>query len=1219
MSAEARDGARLADARARERAQREFSAPLAIEAGAGTGKTAVLVARIVAWSVGSGWQRAEQRLRGAPEAGPDAVAAEVLRRVAAITFTEAAAAEMETRVGLALRQLALGELPQGLDPAALPAEAELRAVRARALAANRDQLSVRTIHAFCRRILAAHPLEAGLHPRFEIDAQQRLQAQVARELVEARLREAFGEPGSPDFLELADQGLGPVDLEVALQALLLQGVPAAALAEDPLAAPRIRLFAAALRAAVAGFLTEGGERLVGVSGAPRIASTASATRATLRHLEEVPETPAAFAAWLEGLRAAWDEKDVKKLGELAAGEFGKKGSAALASPAMESALAARAAALHPLLKHALSLQPGLLALLRRVLHPLLDEAEARLRRRGVLGFAGILRETRALLAKREDVAAALRGDLDQLLVDEFQDTDAIQCEILGALALAGPRGERPGLFVVGDPKQSIFGWRSADLAAYEAFLARLRAEGGSVERLAVNFRSVPAILGEVARVVAPAMQEQAGLQPRFESLLACDALAAAPGFGAAGRAPVEHWISWAFDARAGGARALSARRAAELEARAVARDLREIHDREGVPYDRMALLFRGTGDFEIYLAALRERAVPFVVERDTTFYQRREIVDALALVCCVLDPHDHLALVTALRSSVVGVPDAALVPLWRRELPDLAGRVGPSDAGGSALARLREAVAKASAELPADVPGIGRIEGWDANLLAFALTLAELRDAFEREPAARFVERLRTSLLLEATEGARHLGAWRIANLDRFFRALAEALEETGGDRAAVLSHLRRAVTDEREHEEGRPRAAAEDAVHVTTIHKAKGLDFDHVYVLQLHKGGGQDDPRETRVAADAAAPEYKLCGVASLAFHEVARRRAEIERHERVRLFYVALTRARQRLVLAGSYPRTPGPTRKTLADLWALRDPSPPDLESLMAELAPAARCALREGDVLWSFPALAGDEPAPAAAPAVRAGTEAARVERGDAELARLGALARERAARGFHAVASQDRRDTEAALAQDFGEEEEQGSRSRPRWRDEDRARRIALAVGTAVHAGLERLEAGLALADQRRRFAAEVEAALALGVGPEDRPAVRARALEVFERFRAGPLYERMRGLGSRLLARELPVLLAPAADEGPVGFWSGSIDLLYWDAEAGEYVVVDYKTDRVASAQAREVAERYRPQGQVYARAVQAALGLPAPPRFELWFLSPGEVVALSGERPARG
>ena len=511
----------------------------------------------------------------------------------------------------------------------------------------------------------------------------------------------------------------------------------------------------------------------------------------------------------------------------------------------------------------------------------------------------------------------------------------------------------------------------------------------------------------------------------------------------------------------------------------------------------------------------------------------------------------------------MGVPDAALVPLWRRQFPDLAGRLGPGDAGAGVLARLHGAVALAAADLSEDVPGLARIEGWDANLVAFADALAELRAAFERESAAVFVERLRTSLAFEAGEAGRHLGAWRLANLDRFFRGLAEALEETGGDRAAVLSHLRRAVTEEREHEEGRPRAAAADAVHVTTIHKAKGLDWEHVYVLQLQKGSRQDDPKETRVCAAGGDFEYRLCGVASLGFHGPARRRAEIERHERVRLLYVALTRARRRLVLAGHPPHGRSGPPKTFADLWALRDPAPPPLAALMAEAAGSGGSALR-GDVLWSFPALAApaqDAPAPSE-PRARPDPDA--LARAEAQLAQLRADAGARAARPFHGVASQDRPDAERALDRLHAEEE----RRRPAAaaRDEGRERRIALAVGSAVHAGLERFALGGDLADERHRFARELETALPLAIGSDEVPIARTRALELFDLFCAGPLRERLLRLQDAVVARELPVWLAPEeAGSAPVGFWSGSIDLLYWDAEAGEYVVADYKTDRVGA------------------------------------------------------
>ena len=141
----------------------------------------------------------------------------------------------------------------------------------------------------------------------------------------------------------------------------------------------------------------------------------------------------------------------------------------------------------------------------------------------------------------------MRRGLRQLLVDEFQDTDRVQCDLVGYLAM-GDDGRRPGLFLVGDPKQSIYGWRNADLAAYEAFVGQVREAGGQVHALVVNHRSAPPVLDEVARLVGPVMEETPGLQPRFEPLLPSPANAEAPGFADGERAPVEHWVSWSFDA-----------------------------------------------------------------------------------------------------------------------------------------------------------------------------------------------------------------------------------------------------------------------------------------------------------------------------------------------------------------------------------------------------------------------------------------------------------------------------------------------------------------------------------------------------------------------------------------------------------------------------------------------------------------------------------------------
>ena len=145
------------DEATRSRAQREFTGALVVEAGAGTGKTSILVARVVAWALGPGWERNAERLGDAAlPASDEEIAREVFSRICAITFTEAAAAEMETRIAGALRELAAGETPEGVDLEALPSEA-LRRKRADRLGEALEHLVVRTIHAFCRRILARHP------------------------------------------------------------------------------------------------------------------------------------------------------------------------------------------------------------------------------------------------------------------------------------------------------------------------------------------------------------------------------------------------------------------------------------------------------------------------------------------------------------------------------------------------------------------------------------------------------------------------------------------------------------------------------------------------------------------------------------------------------------------------------------------------------------------------------------------------------------------------------------------------------------------------------------------------------------------------------------------------------------------------------------------------------------------------------------------------------
>jgi ATP-dependent exoDNAse (exonuclease V) beta subunit len=235
--------------------------------------------------------------------------------------------------------------------------------------------------------------------------------------------------------------------------------------------------------------------------------------------------------------------------------------------------------------------------------------------------------------------------------------------------------------------------------------------------------------------------------------------------------------------------------------------------------------------------------------------------------------------------------------------------------------------------------------------------------SFETEPAAVFVERLRALTLFEASEAARVLGRYRVANLDRFFRTLVEAME-ADSDPHAVLRSLRTAVSEVREAEEGRPLAAAEDAVRVMTIHKAKGLDFTHVYLMQAQKRSRGDSRARIDAAEAGDRFEYVLFGAATPGWHTVEERRRRVADAELIRTLYVAMTRARDRLVVAGVFPVDSHPRRaraRTHMDLVSQRETPEGGLAALAATVRRGGGSHGDGAGARWVFPAL---EPASAA---------------------------------------------------------------------------------------------------------------------------------------------------------------------------------------------------------------------------------------------------------------
>ena len=574
--------------------------------------------------------------------------------------------------------------------------------------------------------------------------------------------------------------------------------------------------------------------------------------------------------------------------------------------------------------------------------------------------------------------------------------------------------------------------------------------------------------------------------------------------------------------------------------------------------------------------------------------------------------------------------------------------------------------------MPRDAPGLDRVRGWEAGLAAAVEQIAVLRAAWATEAADRFVERLRRLFLSEPIAAARYLGAYRVANLDRFFRRLEAALDEPGADGAAVLRRLRQSVAQAPDEEEGRPGEAVEDAVAVLTIHGAKGLDFGHVYVVQTQRTPAPRRPDRTEagpVSAPSAPPgaagsavEYRLFGAPTLGFDEVDAERAALEAAERVRTLYVAMTRAKERLVVAGAWPAkgamSPEQARSH-ADLLLGRR-GRPEIGVLWDEAMAGGRWAIEAGDALWVFPGLdpareRDDEAPPPATPGEPPLPAPAEVARGAAAIAARRAAAAARMARPFAGTATGQSHGTGAedeepppSLAERLAERRFGGGDGAMvgamvgAMASDGGGRPAAMAAGSAVHRALElwdfaapperellrhtaRLPAYLAglaqaanAAPNQTANAAPNQTANAAPNQTADAALAQAaveRARDLLARFAAGPFPARLASIASGIVARELPVLLPPETDgAGPLGFVAGAIDLIYRDGgrRDGELVIVDYKTDAVAGrAEAARRAASYAAQGAVYRRAVAEALGLTWPPRVELWFLAAGEVVEV--------
>lgn len=497
--------------------------------------------------------------------------------------------------------------------------------------------------------------------------------------------------------------------------------------------------------------------------------------------------------------------------------------------------------------------------------------ERRLEERGAVDFDRMITRTRDLLRDNDSVRRRIRARLHTLIVDEFQDVDPAQKEIAWLLGdPAARRDDTTRLMLVGDPKQSIYRFRRADVAVWRTVQQAFEGDGlGRVVALQDNFRSVAPILAFVDATVGQALDAPIGGARQQEFEVAYQPVRPVPATAGPADRAVELLVTPAL--ATGYAPNADLRRAAE--AAAVARRARELHE-SGVALKDMALLFATMTDAALYEDALRREQLKTYSLRGEGFYDRREVVDLLLALEVVRDPRNDAALVGFLRSPFVGLRDEALLELaWQ----------GPSPRW--------DTVRGAQTSVPA--------------LLGRGVALIEEHAALrDRVPVYELLESLleRSGYLGHLAlqgEGAKQA----LANVRKFLRLARRQAESPVGDFLRSVQEMR--ARKDREGDE-RLHGVEDDVLLLTTVHSAKGLEWRVVFWCDTERaaGGGGWGQNTLLTGRDAIAIKDPDASEGDPALDPwlalEAREEAEADAEQK-RLWYVAATRARERLIVSG------------------------------------------------------------------------------------------------------------------------------------------------------------------------------------------------------------------------------------------------------------------------------------------------------------------------------
>lgn len=1118
----------FADAPDRRIAVTTFDRSVVVTAGAGTGKTTLLIERLV-----------HLLLRN-----PEPLQ---ITEIVALTFTNKAADELKLRLRQRLQSFLDSELNR--EPVSAPerkTSTEIQEImalyrlskdelesRVRDALRNLERSDLGTIHSFAANLLRLYPLEAGLDPQFHEDDG-------------AAFEQLFDEQWSLWLdQELSLGSAHAAQWQIILSRCRLDHVKALA---KSLAAENVDLRqntddATAIPAALRDWFSQLENRAtILLERHPEDRLNEKLLRAAHaiiskfnqlgQQLERNSEISTLFSEKsLSRMTKGWSPDDIK-----------------------DAQAIVRAA------KGLVGVDKELIGILWRLLVTYAADFRERFVREGHVSFEGLLVRARDLVRDHARVRADLKRRYRAILLDEFQDTDPIQYEILLYLAEQPAQTATdwrrvkvvPGkIFVVGDPKQSIYAFRRADIEAYLEIVEKvIQAQDGIECRLTTNFRSNRTILDGVNGVFENLIQPQHGLQPHY-----------IPLYPAPNRVSASSPIPKLLVRKIISARDMDAESARRLEGESLARWLKdELLNKATILNSRgeqapaqskdVAILLRKLTDIHDYLLPLRREGIRYVVEGERNFYAAKEIIDAVSLLRAVENPYDRLALVGVLRSPVGGLTDQQIYDLHRQNLlhfhaaEKLLGKNFPPS-----LAELYDALARLHQETRALSIGA-------AVKHVFATLPVELLAAcyFHGEQAVANLQKL--------TREAELLGREGITTLKQAIRQLEKRVLETKdeGESALAEEHL--------------------DAVRIMSIHKAKGLEFPIVILAGCHAGveGGRAADAEALFDWSTGLTGVRIGQFSDLAGLYIAEKSRLRTAEEQKRLLYVAMTRAREHLVISCA----PGSRRSTGSFLSMLDSTLDQRISvAQKSETIPVGKGAIEIEVVSANLTA-----PSTSQKPA---STTADVNWRGFMECWRRRAVSYESALRTPPFMTPSRLKNQEQALTEAGGRIDGEVYDQTP-----------ALVLGDLAHRFLQQWH----FADDVDRFERALHDWLAHALSTESKSSlagIESELQRIFAGFIRSSAYSEL--AACRILGREVPLVMP----------WNGQImegiiDLIY--EKNGLLYLADYKTDKIAEAELSQGLELYRPQAEIYVKAVEQSLGR-SPAAFKLIFLRLGKAVEL--------